>query len=225
MRRISVLLLTLAILILPLCADDALADVYFSCERDDKRIALTFDDGPHYKYTAEILDILAEHDVRATFFVVGSLAEKYPELILRELSEGHEIASHTWSHPHLNMISKAALENELTVTEEFLYELAEYRPRLFRPPEGKCPENVLRVAGEMDYEVILWTVDTLDWAHTPSDTISQNVLDNTESGSIILCHDFVGGESPTPDALRKFIPELKRNGYKFVTVSELLYDD
>ncbi len=225
MRRISALLLTLAILVLPICADDALADVYFSCERDDKRIALTFDDGPHYKYTGEILDILAENDVHATFFVVGSLAEKYPELILRELSEGHEIASHTWSHPHLNMISKAALENELTVTEEFLYELAEYRPRLFRPPEGKCPEKVLRVAAEMDYEVILWTVDTRDWAHTPTDTIVKTVLDNTESGSIILCHDFVGGESPTPDALRTFIPELKRNGYEFVTVSELLYDD
>lgn len=213
------------LLVMPLCADDALADVYFSCKRDDKRIALTFDDGPHYKYTAEILDILTENEVRATFFVVGSLAEKYPELILRELSEGHEIASHTWSHPHLNMISKAALENELTVTEEFLYELAEYRPRLFRPPEGKCPENVLRVAGEMDYEVILWTVDTRDWAHTPTDVIVQTVLEGTESGSIILCHDFVGGDSPTPDALRKFIPELKRNGYKFVTVSELLYED
>ncbi len=226
MRRLICLTFALVLGLLPVGADDgALADVYFSCKCDDKRIALTFDDGPHYKYTAEILDILAEYDVRATFFVVGSLAEKYPELILRELSDGHEIASHTWSHPHLNMISKAALENELTVTEEFLYELAEYRPRLFRPPEGKCPENVLRVAAEMDYEVILWTVDTLDWAHTPSDTIARNVLDNTESGSIILCHDFVGGVSPTPDALLKFIPELKRNGYEFVTVSELLYGD
>ena len=225
MRLLICFTLALALAFIPISADDALADVYFSCERDDKRIALTFDDGPHYKYTAEILDILAENDVRATFFVVGSLAEKYPELILRELSEGHEIASHTWSHPHLNMISKSALENELTVTEEFLYELAEYRPRLFRPPEGKCPENVLRVAAEMDYEVILWTVDTRDWAHTPTDVIVKTVLDGTESGSIILCHDFVGGVSPTPDALRKFIPELKRNGYKFVTVSELLYDD
>lgn len=225
MRRLICLCFAAILAAIPLCADETLADVYFSCERDDKRIALTFDDGPHYKYTAEILDILKENDVRATFFVVGSLAEKYPELILRELSEGHELASHTWSHPHINLISDAALENELTVTEEFLYELAEYRPKLFRPPEGKCPTNVLRVAGEMDYEVILWTVDTRDWAHTPTDVIVKTVLQNTTSGSIILCHDFVGGESPTPEALRKFIPELKRNGYEFVTVSELLYDD
>lgn len=225
MRRLIALLLVVSILSLSLGAEEALADVYFFSENADKRIALTFDDGPHYKYTAEILDILAEYDIKATFFVVGSLAERYPELILRELSEGHEVASHTWSHPHLNMISESALENELTVTEEFLYELAEYRPKLFRPPEGKCGDNVRRVAGQLDYEVILWTVDTRDWAHTPSEEIVKTVLDNTESGSIILCHDFIGGDSPTPAALRSFIPELKRNGYEFVTVSELLYND
>lgn len=225
MRRLILCVLVLALMILPLRASCELADVYFSGEKAQKRIALTFDDGPHYKYTAEILDILAENEVKATFFVVGSLAERYPELILRELESGHEVASHTWSHPHLAKLPEATLVNELSATEEFLYELAEYRPKLFRPPEGKCPDSVLRVAGELDYEVILWTVDTRDWAHTPTDTIVKTVLDNTESGSIILCHDFIGGVSPTPDALRKFIPELKRNGYEFVTVSELLYAD
>ncbi len=202
-----------------------MADVHFSSDTNDKRIALTFDDGPHYKYTAEILDILAENDVKATFFVVGSLAERYPELILRELSEGHEIASHTWSHPHLSKLPEATLESELSATEELLYELAEYRPKLFRPPEGKCPDSVRRVAAHLDYEVVLWTVDTRDWAHTPTETIVKTVLDNTEPGAIILCHDFIGGNSPTPEALRKFIPELKRNGYEFVTVSDLLYTD
>lgn len=225
MRRLILVLVTALLLMCPTRADDIMADVHFSSDNTDKRIALTFDDGPHYKYTEEILDILAEYDVKATFFVVGSLAERYPELILRELSEGHEIASHTWSHPHLAKLPEATLENELSATEEFLYELAEYRPRLFRPPEGKCPDTVRRVAAELDYEVVLWTVDTRDWAHTPSDMIVKTVLDNTESGSIILCHDFIGGNSPTPEALRKFIPELKRNGYEFVTVSDLLYSD
>ncbi len=227
MRRLSVIILLFCLLAHPIAAtapEDRLANVYFSCDNEDKRIALTFDDGPHYKYTAEILDILSEYDIKATFFVVGQLAERYPELILREISEGHEVASHTWSHPHLSGLSPSVLTSELSSTEELLYELAEYRPRLFRPPEGKYSDSVRRVAAELDYEVVLWTVDTRDWAHTPTDKIVETVLGNTESGSIILCHDFVGGVSPTPDALKRFIPELKRNGYEFVTVSELIFD-
>lgn len=217
------MLILISVTLLPLRADEQLADVYFSYENEEKRISLTFDDGPHYKYTAEILDILDEYNIKATFFVVGQLAEKYPELILREISEGHEVASHTWSHAHLNMLSDKSLEDEIYATEELLYELAEYRPTLLRPPEGKYGDNLLRVAGKLDYEVILWTVDTRDWAHTPSETIVNTVLENTESGSIILCHDFIGGESPTPAALREFIPKLIENGYEFVTVSDLIF--
>lgn len=228
MRTVSVflsILLALTLSVRASASSEELADVYFYCENADKRIALTFDDGPHYKYTEEILDILAEYDIKATFFVVGQLAERYPELILRELAEGHEVASHTWSHPHLSGLSPTALSSELSTTEELLYELAEYRPRLFRPPEGKYSDSVRRVAAELDYELVLWTVDTRDWAHTPSDKIVETVINNTESGSIILCHDFIGSNSPTPEALRRFIPELKRNGYEFVTVSELILGD
>ena len=223
MRRLIISLILISLILLPLRADEQMADVYFSYENEDKRIALTFDDGPHYKYTAEILDILDEYNIKATFFVVGQLAEKYPELILRELAEGHEVASHTWSHAHLTMPSDKSLEDEIYATEELLYELAEYRPTLLRPPEGKYGDNLLRVAGKLDYEVILWTVDTRDWAHTPTETIVNTVLENTESGSIILCHDFIGGESPTPAALREFIPKLIENGYEFVTVSDLIF--
>ncbi|MBQ8248563.1 MAG: polysaccharide deacetylase family protein [Clostridia bacterium] len=223
MRRLIISLILISLILLPLRADEQMADVYFSYENEDKRIALTFDDSPHYKYTAEILDILDEYNIKATFFVVGQLAEKYPELILRELAEGHEVASHTWSHAHLTMLSDKSLEDEIYATEELLYELAEYRPTLLRPPEGKYGDNLLRVAGKLDYEVILWTVDTRDWAHTPTETIVNTVLENTESGSIILCHDFIGGESPTPAALREFIPKLIENGYEFVTVSDLIF--
>lgn len=224
--RLTAIILSLAIFSAPFrtFAEENLADVYFSKENDDKRIALTFDDGPHYKYTAEILDILAEYDIKATFFVIGKLAETYPELIIRELSEGHEVASHTLSHPHLTGITEEKLTNELNSTEEILLEIAEYRPRLFRPPEGKCGEVVRRVASDLGYEVILWTVDTKDWAHTPTDKIINCVMNNTRPGSIILCHDFIGGDSPTPDALRSFIPKLLAEGYEFVTVSDLLFE-
>ncbi len=221
MRKLTALILTL-FLALPVYGGDSAAEVFYSCNVSDKRIALTFDDGPHFKYTEEILDILDEFDIPATFFVVGQLAEQYPDLVLRELEEGHEIASHTWSHPHIRELSAEGLEAELKATEKYLFELAGYKTKLFRPPEGKFGNIVLRVAGEHDYKIILWTVDTRDWAHTPPSEIVTNVLETTRPGSIILCHDCVGGKSPTPEALREFIPKLKENGYEFVTVSELL---
>ena len=197
-------------------------ETVYSHSNDSMRIALTFDDGPHYKYTAEILDILAEYNVKATFFVVGMLAERYPELILRELAEGHEIGNHTWSHPKLGKISSSKLSDELLQTERVLNEIADYRPKLFRPPEGNTSKLVEAVAEKNDYSIVIWSVDTLDWAHTPTDKIVKTVLDKTKSGSIILCHDFIGSNSPTPDALRIFIPALLEKGYKFVTVSELI---
>ena len=223
MRKILSACLLLTALILPIrAASDP--NVWYSCSTDERRIALTFDDGPHYKYTAEVLDILDEFGIKATFFVVGDLAERYPELVLRELSEGHEVASHTWSHPHLAGKTEAELIREMAATEQLLVDLAGYRPTLFRPPEGACGDAVKQAAAKLGYKVILWTVDTRDWDHTPSDTIVDGVLENTEPGSIILCHDFVGGISPTPDALRKFIPKLLADGYEFVTVSELIGD-
>lgn len=227
MQRLIICFIVIGTLFCNLSVSSAeeLADVYFSKENESKKIALTFDDGPHYKYTEEILDILAEYNIKATFFVVGKLAELHPELVVREITEGHEVAGHTWSHPHLTKISEEALIKEINATEEILFEIAEYRPRLFRPPEGKCGELVRKVAGKLDYKVILWTVDTRDWAHTPSEKISECVLNNTRSGSIILCHDFVGYDSPTPAALRLFIPKLLEEGYEFVTVSDLIFEE
>lgn len=225
MRKIIIAALLFFSLTVTVTASDGniLANAYFSGKGDTKKIALTFDDGPHPKHTAEILDILAENGIKATFFVVGKLGIEHPELVQREIDEGHEVASHTWSHPNVASLTEEGITNELLETEEFLASLG-YKPKLFRPPEGKCGENVLRAAASFDYDVILWTVDTRDWAHTPSSKIVENVLSNTRPGSIILCHDFVAYESPTPTALREIIPKLKENGYEFVTVSELLFD-
>ena len=214
--------LLVLVMLLPVAAEDALADVRFCGKNDDMRIALTFDDGPHFRYTEEILEILADYGIPATFFLVGQLAEEYPELVRLELQQGHELASHTWSHPHIREVDEAALCLELEKTEELIYSICGVKPSLFRPPEGTCGEIVRRAAGKMDYDVVLWTVDTRDWDHTAPQAIAKNVISNTRPGSIILCHDFVGGSSPTPEALRIFIPALLAAGYEFVTVSELL---
>ena len=189
---------------------------------DKKRVALTFDDGPHYKYTAEILDILDEYGAKATFFVVGELAERYPELILRELAEGHEIGNHTWSHPKMKKLTVDSLKQEILKTEELLNEIADYRPKLFRPPEGSFSPLAEKTAENIDYEVILWTVDTRDWALAGTEEIVSNVKKNVRNGSIILFHDFTRDGAHTLDALKILLPYLISEGYEFVTVSELI---
>ncbi len=190
----------------------------------DGRIALTFDDGPHPAHTAEILDILAEYGVRATFFVVGENAERWPELVRREAREGHEIGNHTYSHADLSEADDKAVACEIERGERAVWENFEYRTRLLRPPGGCFDGRVSRAARERDYTVVCWSVDTRDWAHTPTDEIVSNVMKNTESGDILLFHDYIAGDSPTPDALRQLIPRLLSAGYRFVTVSELLGD-
>ncbi len=187
-----------------------------------KRIALTFDDGPHKKYTEEILDILDKYNVKATFFVVGVCAEKYPEIIAREIASGHEIGNHTYSHIHLRNTSESVLAGEIDKTEQLLFENNGYSTTLFRPPEGVCNDTVRAVTKDMNYSLVLWTVDTKDWVPVSCDSIVNTVLKNVDGGEIILMHDYVVGKSNTPDALRIIIPALLEKGYSFVTVSELL---
>ena len=188
----------------------------------ENKIAITFDDGPHRKHTEEILDILKEYNVKATFFVTGQNAKKHPDIILRQISEGHEIGNHTYSHPSLANIRDERLSKEILSTEDVLFEIAEYRPKLFRPPQGDTSETIDRTSEKLDYKVIVWSIDTVDWAHTAKDKIVKQVVDKTVSGDIILFHDFIAGNSQTPDALREIIPSLLAKGFEFVTVSELV---
>ncbi len=189
---------------------------------DDKKIALTFDDGPHPRYTAEILDILEEYGIKATFFVIGENAKRYPELVEREINEGHEIGNHTYSHVKFPQVDRVRAEYEIHETERVVWEISEYRTKIIRPPEGRFTDALTEFASGDGYSVILWSLDTEDWRHRTSDEITRYITDNITSGDIILCHDFIAKDSPTPQALRKFIPVLLENGYKFVTVSELM---
>lgn len=188
----------------------------------EMKIALTFDDGPHCKYTAEILDILKEYNVKATFFVIGSNASKYPELIERELCEGHEVENHTYSHVYLKKLSDDEIKNQLAESESVVTGIADYTTRLIRPPGGIYDDRLLSIASELGYGIVLWSVDTRDWEHKPPAKIIECVLRDVCPGDIILMHDFIGRNSPTPEALRVIIPRLKEMGYSFVTVSELM---
>ena len=194
-----------------------------SCRNEEKLVALTFDDGPHPTLTPEILSILREYGVPATFFVIGVNAEQYPELVEKEFGEGHEIASHTYSHGSMKSMSEEKLLSEMRKEAELLAPLCDgLPPKLFRPPGGVCTDCVRAAAAEMGYSLILWSIDTRDWAHRPTKEIVREVLGKARSGSIILMHDYISGGSPTPDALRQIIPALLQDGYRFVTVSGLL---
>lgn len=200
--------------------------VYSSHSNERNKIALTFDDGPHPVYTPMILDILKEYGIHATFFMVGTNAERYPELVRRIQREGHEIGNHTYNHANLKKTNTVNIRNEIEHAENAILQIGDQRPKLLRPPGGLYDGRVCDAACALDYDIILWTIDTRDWAHTPSQAIVENVENNIRCGDIILCHDFIGGDpSPTPEALRIFIPALLRERYEFVTVSELIHSN
>ena len=221
MRRIAIILALLVLTVLP-CSASETQITYRRVDNMDMKIALTFDDGPHPYYTARILEILNEYDIKATFFFVGQNIENYPEAAEKVYAEGHEIGNHTYTHHRVRSMEHGELLREMNRCDDAIYEIDEYRTRLFRAPEGAFDGEVETIAKNMDYSIILWSIDTRDWEHLSPDRILENVMKNIKSGDIILMHDYIGRNSPTPEALEMMIPALLERGYKFVTVSELM---
>ena len=199
--------------------------VYHKSATGSKKIALTFDDGPHPRYTPQILSILEEYGVRATFFVIGQNAVNYPDA-MRLLAESEcEIVNHTYSHRNLRSLNKEEMKVEIEKCSKTLSEIYSVEPTLLRPPEGMYSDALLNTSDGKNYDIILWSIDTRDWAHTPSDQIAKLVLGKATGGDIVLMHDYVSGKNESCEALRLIIPELLERGFEFVTVSELLKDE
>lgn len=196
--------------------------VYHSRHNDRMEIALSFDDGPHPRLTPVILDILSEYGIKATFFMVGENVGYYPAAARAVAEAGHEIGNHTFSHRRFGRMSEEDLLREIHDCEEAISSVTKAPVRWIRPPEGQLSEAMGRVLGDSDYRIILWDVDTRDWAHTPPAEITRHILDTVQAGDIILMHDFIGYNSPTPEALRQVIPALLERGFRFVTVGELV---
>lgn len=185
-------------------------------------IALTFDDGPHSEKTPEILDILKENDIHATFFVVGENAMNNEKIVERIYKEGHEIGNHTLTHKYLHGEGRSVVEREIDLCDDVIFNHSEYNSIVFRPPGGLYDADLTTVCMERGYSVVLWSIDTRDWAGSSATDICNEIFSNIEDGSIILMHDYVCGESHTAEALKTVIPKLKKLGYRFVTVSELI---
>ena len=205
-------------------ADCSMEHVVAGNRDAEKCIALTFDDGPHIKYTDEILDILEQYGAKATFFVIGQNAEKYPDIIQREFAEGHEIGNHTYSHPSMKKITVEKIMEEISKTQDIIFDITGEKPRLFRSPGGYFNNDIIHTIEDLDCLPILWSwrQDTRDWTMPSVDSIVNTVMKNLQDGDIVLFHDFNREGSPTPKALKILLPKLKEMGYRFVTVSELI---
>ena len=196
------------------------SNVYKSVNTEKKYIALTFDDGPHPAYTQGILDILDQYEIKATFFIVGVNAKQAPETVKEIYNRGHQLGNHTYSHSTPK--TSAGWIDEIKKTNDVIFEITGYTPSIFRTPGGIRNKYVENATRKLNMPLILWNVDTRDWAHSSVDEIVSNIKRNTKSGSIILCHDYITKNSPTPQALKKIIPHLLDQGYTFLTINELL---
>ncbi len=184
-----------------------------------RRIALTFDDGPHAGYTERILKILQDAGIRATFFVVGDRVVRYPELLRQEISRGHEIGNHTYRHRNLRTLSNLEIVTELEQNRDLIRQVGQVETTIFRPPGGQYDDRVLRLAAALNYRTILWSSAPADHTSPPAELIEDRILGRVGNGVIILCHDGIEG---TIAALPRVIASVRAGGYEFVTVSELL---
>ena len=185
-------------------------------DKENKLIALTFDDGPNYN-TNKVLEVLKEYNVSATFFVLGSKIKDNEYILKRIKDEGHEIGNHTYNHKILTRLKENNIIEEIESTSNLIYEVTGTYPKLLRPSYGIVNKKVRKLSS---YPIIIWDIDTLDWKYHNSNRIAKRVLNKVSDGDIVLMHDIY---SSTANALKIIIKELKNRGYTFVTVSELFY--
>ena len=192
-----------------------------------RRIALTFDDGPNDPHTLRLLDVLAKHEVKATFFMIGRFVRQRPEIARAVAQARHVVGNHTDTHPNLFFASGSQLARELEDCERALTEAVGEHSKLFRPPFGLRRPGTLRAAAGRGLTTVMWSVTGYDWKLTTPEAIEQRVAPQVRGGGVILLHD--GGHrhmgvdrSPTVAATERLIARYKSEGYSFVTVPEMM---
>jgi len=186
-----------------------------------KAIALTCNVFWGEEYIGPMLEILTEKDVRVTFFIGGTWAEKFPELVGEMQSRGHEIGSHGYSHPHPDRISREANHRDITKAQDILEQITGKKPVLYAPPYGERGTVVLKVAEELGYQTILWSIDTIDWQRPGPQIIRDRVSGKAHNGGIVLMHP----TAPTVEALPGIINDLRSQGYELITVGEMVGEE
>jgi peptidoglycan/xylan/chitin deacetylase (PgdA/CDA1 family) len=196
-------------------------------EKGAKVLALTYDDGPNDPWTLRLLDVLHKHQVRATFFMLGQFVRQRPEIARAVFDAGHAVGNHAFSHPNLIFAGEARLRQELEETSMAIEEATGSRPELFRPPFGGRRPGTFRVAEQMQMIPVMWRVTCFDWSAKSHEVILRHARRQITGGEIILLHD--GGHlsmgedrSATVRATDELIAEYKQQGYRFVTVPEMM---
>lgn len=189
---------------------------------EEKKIAISFDCAWGVDYTDNLLDTMAEENVRCTFFTVEFWAAKYPEYLKKIADAGHEIGTHSATHPYMSKLDKNAIIKELTVSRDIIEKTTGKKVELFRPPYGDYDDLLIDTATELGLYTIQWSVDSLDWKDLSANEIKTRVCGRVKNGSIVLFHN---QGLHTHEALPAIIKELKNDGYEFVPIGELIYKD
>ncbi|QLE50468.1 polysaccharide deacetylase family protein [Nostoc sp. C057] len=187
----------------------------------EKVIALTFDDGPWPDTTEQVLDILKSNNIKGTFFVVGQNLKNYPEIGKKIVTEGHVIANHTWHHWY-HFFNQQAAAFEIDRTTDLIYQITGAKTNLFRPPGGNLHNGLSAYARGQKYAVIMWSADSTDYKLPTVPKLINNVIKDSKPGGIVLMHDGGGNRSRTVQALPEIISNFRKQGYRFVTIPELL---
>lgn len=192
-----------------------------------KQVALTFDDGPNDPHTLHLLDVLAGHQVHATFFMIGRYVRQRPDIAAEVARRGHVIGNHTFTHPLLTMESASRIREEITQCRAALTDAVGEHSNLFRPPWGGRRPGVFRVVRELGLDPIMWNVTGYDWNAPSADYIEQKVTKRMRGGSLILLHDgghleFGADRSKTVEVVDRIIARYKAEGCRFVTIPEMM---
>jgi peptidoglycan/xylan/chitin deacetylase (PgdA/CDA1 family) len=193
---------------------------YSSIKTDQKVVAMTFDDGPHPTHTPQLLKMLRDRNIKATFYLVGKNAKAYPNIVRQMVAEGHEIGNHTWTHGSLTSMSDEQIRRELKMSTDAVFEAAGYRPQTIRPPYGAINQRIKEMMyAEFGYPTIMWSVDPQDWRKPGVSVVTSRIVNAAHPGAILLAHDI---HAPTIQAMPATFDQLLAKGYRFVTVSQLM---
>jgi peptidoglycan-N-acetylglucosamine deacetylase len=200
---------------------------FIGTSRASRQLALTYDDGPNDPYTMRLLEVLARHDVRATFFMMGCFVEQRADIAREVVKAGHVVGNHTFTHPSLTFKSADEVRTQLISCGRALTDAVGTHSNLFRPPFGARRPAVLRIARQLNLEPIMWNVTGYDWSAPSAEAIEQKVTSRVRGGDVILLHDgghraFGTDRSRTVTATDRLISRYKAEGFEFVTIPEMM---
>ena len=195
--------------------------VFIDGRTNEKLVALTFDDGPDGKVTPQILKMLKENNIKASFFFIGERVKAYPSVVKQAFDDGNLVLNHSYTHPQLTKENETQIKQEILSTENEIFKIINKKPAIIRPPYGDVNDLVINVCNKLQYKAVIWSIDSMDWANDDENIIIKNIIDNIRPGDIILMHS-TQDKARDIKVLSLVIPKLKEDGYRFVELDEML---